>query len=326
MKNFTKRPLIIFLALISFSISNFTSAQSEYKPMLNEQATWNYDYLTECVMYTPYYLFHYSLLLEGDTIINGETYKKLIRPAWEFTLMTTSGGIEDCSWGGPATGYIGALRENEAERKVYYVSDGLNSESLLYDFNLEVGDTLLGYFNYEWLTNKTIDSVDSVLVGDQYHKRWTLYQPEGSATEMSDIQFIEGIGGVNGLVDPSPFFLLHSPVTTLICYNSGTGNVYPGDALPCALITDLPATSQTNYSIQVFPNPAMDSFTVLTSADLQNIPFEIQATDITGRVFFSQKTTSSNQLTINTSQWPAGIYILNIQSDKFNQSTKVIVN
>ncbi|MBK6397641.1 MAG: hypothetical protein IPF75_05100 [Bacteroidetes bacterium] len=47
---------------------------------------------------------------------------------------------------------------------------------MLYDFNLEVGDTVHGYLG-SWLFSNNLDTVtaiDSILVGNSYRKRWSI--------------------------------------------------------------------------------------------------------------------------------------------------------
>ena len=62
-------------------------------------------------------------VLEGDTVINGYTYKK---------VQTTTPYRSYCSY---------ALREED--RKVYVYVFNFNQEFLLYDFNAEVGDVVM---------------------------------------------------------------------------------------------------------------------------------------------------------------------------------------
>jgi len=88
----------------------------EYKPLLDDYNEWH---LTYC--YTGCYTDVYYT--DGDTIVDGMDYKVL--DGFHFISRTF------------------LLREELIERKVYlnFVQDTGNTEYLLYDFLLNVGDT-----------------------------------------------------------------------------------------------------------------------------------------------------------------------------------------
>ena len=119
-KHFIKLVLGFFLILFAL---NLNAQDYEYIPMVKPGVQiWTDDF----VYYTPegniYYLHRYALT-EEDTIIEGETYKKLyLFTGSEFDSLTAQ-----C---------IGGLRENE-QKQVFYkgVDAGYTTESgLICDF------------------------------------------------------------------------------------------------------------------------------------------------------------------------------------------------
>ena len=79
-----------------------------------------------------------------------------------------------------------------------------NIDTLLYDFNLKANDTLRGYLagrDYWFGSRLVIIEVDSVLIGNQYRKRWK-FSKGSSPTISPPGSIIEGIGNVNGLLEP----------------------------------------------------------------------------------------------------------------------------
>ena len=113
--------------------------------------------------------------IEGDSIVNDIVYKKL----WES---------DDCEIG--KTSLLALIRENIAEQKVYAYNEGV--EVLLYDFDVEVGDTIkvwnwlrqLKYLNssnthneeyrYSYLVVEDVDYIEDEVYGSL--KKITYYR------------------------------------------------------------------------------------------------------------------------------------------------------
>lgn len=132
----------------------------------------------------PFYNAGTNIYLLGkDTIINNEIYTSLVRYNSRDISETKS--------------YIGALRFTE-DRKVFFYYD--NIDYLLYDFDVQIGDTLeifSGIRNYKNTTTYThvITNIDTLIDGklqilsvaivnnDDYEKIW-----------------IEGVGSIDGIV------------------------------------------------------------------------------------------------------------------------------
>lgn len=321
-----------FTILISFLFSIYslsTSAQNSYEPLLDETAIWNFDRTIECEPYTPYYHFQYSLVLSGDTSINGVEYQKLVRPAWEFSKPDWfEGTVEDCNDSSrPATGYLGALREDVNNQKVYFIATEESEEMLLYDFTMETGDTLNSYYPV-WILNGDdpfiVESVDSVLINGSHHLRWNI-QYESMPDDAQRIQIIEGIGGLHGLIDPDPFFLIHSSVTELMCYSNADGDLYPSDAGPCNLITDIEEMMSSEDQIVVFPNPARDHLSLQLPENLNHPSAVIQISDLTGRMVWEQRNSVAPQIVISTTEWSPGLYLVRLSSKGLEYSEKFVV-
>lgn len=313
----------LFLLILFPFVLLETLAQEEYYPLLDTSAVWNYQRVMECEYYTPYYHFDYSLLLDEDTIINGVEYHQLKRPAFEFSTPNWFDGVvEDCGPNPIETGYIGALRENTMERRVYFLPAGDTEESLLYDFSLEEGDTLVGYFADILYEPTMVTLVDSILIGSTYCKRWVI-SVDGSDTDYS-IQYIESIGGLHGLVEPDPFFFMHGPITTLTCYSNGEGIIYPDGDESCMIITHVENEIAEEPAIDVFPNPANGSFTLSHTGAFNAENTFLRVLDIHGRVIKEQTMTGPETI-FDTESWPTGMYLLHVKSEEKEIATRVVV-
>ena len=182
-----KKTILLIISIIAYS---YLSA-NRYFPLINETSEWG-------ILYTSYpYEFQMAkttvdevYVITGDTAIDGKDYKKICLRTGTKT--------------NPVYYFRGAIREEN--RKVFYIGNGYNTytggsgpynapalknclftdanysdEILLYDFSAKAGDELMmGYFGH-----CKVLSVDSVLVGNSYRRRWRLNNND---------DIVEGIG------------------------------------------------------------------------------------------------------------------------------------
>jgi hypothetical protein len=159
--------------------------------------------------------------IEGDTLINGEYYANLT-VVQEHELEPGFFSPNPCPyWASVSTFYGGAIRESN--KRVFYFDPDLNSERVIYDFNLVEGDTVPDpnpIFSYEY--ERIIQSIDSVLIGGSYRKRYNL------SNLGSNSAIIEGIGSTHGLL-PN----LMSSISCeygLYCYAENSSSLFPEPA------------------------------------------------------------------------------------------------
>lgn len=76
--------------------------------------------------------------------------------------------------------------------------------------------------------------------------------------------------------------------------------------------TSIPETEE--LEIQVYPNPAIDLVTIRFSEDLKNRPLSLVVTDVMGRKMLSESNVNSSS-TIDVSQWPSGVYFIQMEQD-----------
>ena len=295
-----KKLLLIIIIFIALSSNGQTSI---YHPFPDSNAVWN----IQCSFYCwlpPYDIGgkSYSITFSNDTVIGSQSYHKLIIP---FDPPYTS-----ICGGGPAqlNVYKGAIRQDSSIKKVFIVPPTYNTEQLLYDFNMQVGDTVQGYIASCTIIVK---SIDSVLVGSSYRKRWLVGFP---ATSPFHIDFIEGIGSTYGLVElfPCP---TDQPDISINCFKQNGQSLYPSTTTNCELITSVNSIDKISNEINIFPNPSNGSFTI----DLDNAVIkEIKLYDLLGNIIFCKQT--NNQTKFNIDNLQRGVYILTL-IDKNNRTT-----
>ena len=147
--------------------------QKAYRPLVVEGKEWRYTKESDGQQDGKGYV---SLVIRGDTVINGTAYKKLL--------------FEDDG----ETTYWAAIREND--RKIDFISYGSDAVVHYYDFNLHYGDLI----EHNGSTYKLLDEQYVDVSGGQFHVMELWYEMSGGKYVSSDI-WIEGIGNLSGLLD-----------------------------------------------------------------------------------------------------------------------------
>lgn len=241
-----KKYLFIILTILAFNSKGQTSV---YHPMPDSAAVWNFQDNVYCSS-VFWYTNTYSITFSGDTIISNQAYHKLIKP-----FFTHFSNDTNCT-GGEMLGYLGAFRQDIIDKKVFFVPPYGSLEVLLYDFNMQVGDTVKGYIEQIAAQKDTVVSIDSILIGSDYRKRWNINQDYG-------ISFIEGLGSTFGLIEQSPAGLIGNFWSfSLICFQQNGQSLYPNSSSNCQLITSSNSVDNLSNQINIFPNPSEGLLTI----------------------------------------------------------------
>jgi hypothetical protein len=278
----------------------FAKAQtSVYHPFPESNAIWNID----CIAWpchnsnSPHEYFSYAII--GDTVINSFTYHK-----WYIPYVVYADNCDSTN----VAGYVGAFRNEIPSKKVYYINSGSNTEEVLYDFNITVGDTIKRCGINQPYTMKVFTE-DSVLVGGNYRKKWQAFSITGGS-----IDIIEGIGGT---LDPINYCgVIDLPENNLICF-SHNGNINYPNVSPCNIISTINSNVVELYAT-LSPNPFHFSTLLTLSKDFINAEFKIYNTF--GEQVRQQKIISQTT-TINRDGLSDGIYLFQMINNKGNLTT-----
>ncbi len=242
----------------------------------------------------------YVVEIVGDSVIGGLTYKHLIYHGVmsESPINPLPGVI--CNADYTFSNLYGFVRQ--AGKKVYSY-DLINSvDTLLYDFDLQVGDTLpLTIINSD--TAITVTAITNFQVGNETRSIFDLSTNLGVSEKL-----IEGIGhnkGFLGHMQPFEFF-----ESDLICYSRNDTTYYDNGVDVCDLNVGL-NEFQSKIEVDVYPNPTSD-FVTITSAHMGEIQsFEI--VDLLGAKCAIMVDFSSNEkAVVNLESLASGNYILQL--------------
>ena len=297
-----KKLLLFITVLITLSS---VAQKSVYYPFPESNAQWNMQ-LTLMGYPGPALMEFYSIIIPGDTLINGLPYHQLFIPYVVSSVKSTTTLTSD--------GYRGAIRQDVLNRKVYIIPPDANTEQLLYDFAMQVGDTVRGYIETNLTTKDVVVSIDSVLVGADYRKRWEI-------NSGYNIYFIEGVGSTYGLIEDSPGGVVDWADISTTCFSQNGNTLYPGTSVNCDLITSTESIGKKIDPVRVYPNPSNSSFTV--EFDKSISVQEIRLSDLFGKIIFQQQTSNLTKITIDNLQ--SGTYILTFIDKDNNTTNKKLV-
>lgn len=296
-----KKTLLLSILAYSFTLIGQTNT---YHPFPTSNAVWNFNVSANCLT-SGSTIENYSMVMSGDTTINNVIYKKLNTP-YVGRNMSGSCSVKN-------KGYQGAIREDVSNKLVYLIKPQETTEQILYDFNLQVGDSIKGVLDLGM--NDVVISIDSVLVGSNFRTRWNI-------NNCYTISIIEGIGSTYGLLEPSPGCITDFADFSLTCFQEGTQAAYPSSVSNCQTITSLNTNNLKNEPISVFPNPANGEIQLDFKGKKVK---EVLLFNILGEQIAVREVTNINFLKIDN--LPSGTVMV-VTVDEDNQRTyhKIIVN
>lgn len=201
-----------------------------------------------CLGFSSYPPHRYYFL--GDTIINNTVYAK----AYQMELITTYPPVNCPPFSVDTNSTVVQyyfLREDTLEKKVWRYDSYNDYEMLLYDFSLEIGDTL---YPHPWFPT-LIDTVYEITTTDGLVRKKFEFGPGGESG-----YYIEGIGGVAGIFS-DPFYIFETG-SWLMCVKDINGNIIMDIDGSCFDFITSTAETKRNPKINIFPNPFSESITI----------------------------------------------------------------
>jgi hypothetical protein len=272
-KMFMTRFNYLFLVMICAT----SLVAQDYVPF-PQSAEWNNVFIWQDGPTSPSIYFNEFILQDQDTIIAQYTYRKLFDQV------------------GSQLAYVGALRET-TDKRIFYYPKSDTTEHLLYQFGMQVGDTL--HIHRSGIVT-TVQTIDSVLVGTTYHKRYLMHS---LVTMFGPEYWIEGIGSTKGLLFPHDGFEFEN--MNWLCSFHSNGAIYQPDAPPfetyCTTSLD-PVAEKEN--LEIFPNPAHNFLYISEAANSTGY----QIYDAVGVNCTKKVSGQGNQLDVQALK--AGVYFL----------------
>ncbi|MFC1733849.1 T9SS type A sorting domain-containing protein [candidate division KSB1 bacterium] len=252
------------------------------------------------------YTERHQFTIFDDTLISGIDYKRLFITNYDSIALPVY--------------YIGALREDSIGRVFFIKSNSFqlsnlfnhsswhsdfndSTECILYDFTLQVGDTL-NTPNLAMIT-RIVMSIDSVSICGTFRKRINFYSFYDS--------WLEGIGSTKGFFFPALYefesgFKLH-------CYED-TGCFWLDPQTPDCFTVDMDDLVNETTGITLYPNPASDYINVRIDERYFKNDRELLLFNSLGQQVKKIKLLKNKDLhTVDISNFKNGIYCYRLSYD-----------
>ena len=238
------------LALLLMAGGATIQAQ-EWMSLLKDNSEWNILWQSTGVP-TPE-LITESLVISGDTLIDGELYKKVLRKLSSETQY----------WHGSLECDLYGIIKEEESGKVFYKPKEQEIEYLLYDFGMNVNDTAVMYWcqNPNCEVHVRIDSIATQHIAGAERRVFYVSSKDMFGDEWHWLNtWVEGIGAMEGLLYSCHIvnaggITLHE----LLCYHEDGELVWQNPTYNTCIIDPEGVQDNTEASgLQVYPNPARD--------------------------------------------------------------------
>ncbi|MCB9364829.1 MAG: T9SS type A sorting domain-containing protein [Flavobacteriales bacterium] len=249
----------------------------------------------------------------GDSIINNETWTKI-------------GSTQDSSLS--LVNYNNLGMTKVYQNYILFIEQGATSIDTIYNFNINIGDSILYNFNSSLPTYLYLDSIDSTLINGFYHKVFYFNNVDFPLCCSVKEVWIEGIGSLHG-----PLFPFYPKILEIESYNEGND-------LSCFTQDDISTWNHPDYNncyinivlnidqnslsknILFYPNPTKGFLTIDIRHIYKNI--NIKITNIVGQEVLTKTFSNTNKIPINIQEQEDGIYFIHIQCGSINTVLKII--
>ena len=292
---------LLFAVLVQFCLGQ------EYHKLVDTNKIWS-----TIILQQGNPIYSYFTKFSEDTIIGGENYKRIFKST-DSSLWT----------------HIGFVREDSLKR--IYFRDTLNSEGLVYDFDVNIGDTINFYnpFKPYYLYDSLIlvDSIYQVNIDGTLRNAIDIVV-SGDPFSYARETWIEGIGNTFGILEGG--YVLAGIVGydfRLLCFYENGTLLYQNPLYPyCYYPTNTNdyLDNKTKKEFIIYPNPAYNKIYVECDTKLENIYLEIY--NIWGQI--EKKLKINNEVIYLDESLKDGLYfcILKDESNNILAKTKLIIN
>lgn len=283
-----KTTIILLLLMGAVSLK-----AQDNNPLVEEGKRWNV--VHTYAPWPPINRVTNAYMVEGDTVVDGTTYKMLI---------TTQSEQYD-NW--DLWGLLRETNERQVLSRKYRWNHTFESETLLYDFSLEPGDSIC-YGESSCLLLLRIS--DTILDDGTVRKRYDFQYKENGYPTYEYETWIEGIGSELGLLHPGSLALVGGTYD-LLCYYEDEDLVWQNPNFNSCYVSTVGLDESEDVSfLSVYPNPATGIVSIKGESLRQAV-----VVNMLGQQVFSVHS-KDNELHIDMAKLPAGVYLINITDEE----------
>jgi hypothetical protein len=293
-----------------FLLLPIVALTQKYHPLIEINKSWDIGYYLGG---DPCFNSAERLLFTGDTsVINGIIYQKMT----VYPIAGTQG--TKCIYppfhiiNSPTYYTSRLIREDTATKKAYIYFSNTNKEWLLYDFSLNVGDTLSAY----GVGPIVLQSIVPVILRNGESRKKFCFKFSSDC----DSYYIEGIGGPNGLLET---IIPPAGESTTFCVKEDNEALLNGGwpysiGDPCG--TSL-AINENDHAVEnVIVNNSKTQISILIHEDY--LPASFKLIDCQGKILISREI-GNEQNVIPIEFLPPGLYCYILMNSYFVKTGKI---
>ena len=268
-------------------------------PLIDHTSTWYFQYtgaffdFTNCNQNFAYTITDFTYSIEGDTIINGNTYLKLFLERYDSSYCSNNTAIY---WTSTSSGFQDYIREDQNKLLIY--NEDINEDIVKHDYNtIEIGDTLS--------FNCIIGSIDTLFLLQQPYLRYNC--------DCNSEFLIQGIGTKRSLLSNLDCGIGIEGDTKNLCYSKNGFTIKIDTISNCVATGDASIYVSTNEPLlaseySIYPNPTSGEFIV--KLDDNSILKNYSVYTFEGREVLRSKVVNAREVVIDLSDAANGVYFL----------------
>ncbi|MEI8273538.1 MAG: T9SS type A sorting domain-containing protein, partial [Paludibacter sp.] len=272
-------------------------------------------YLTDNSCWTNLYNNKYQYFLNGDTTLNGKSYKKVFN-RYLFESSPGSGKILYNT-------YQGAIREENG--KIFALLNNrynISGEFLLYDFTVGLGDTIKSNISKDCgcqlAHSLVVTKIDTIILlnGEKRKKIHLDRSPD----------WIEGIGSVSSLFYDAFPLCTCLEIPHLTCFKQNDISLYNTDCPDnncCDLLAGVSERRADLKHSTLLPNPTKD-FALLQFTNQDMYCNSVEILNVLGKNVKTIQISNASEYKIDFSNYSAGIYYVLLRYKDKTESHKII--
>lgn len=311
-----KLSFIIFSLLLNSII--LIGQEAAYIPLLTEDKEW--DVLSWKSSSFIQDQGAIRMYLGGDTLIGNKAYNIILAKNWysiEYDFFAAPFGIRE------EERIVAFMREDTLEQKVYAISERYYSENeteeLIYDFSLTLGDSL---FWSEPQKNIVLDSIGLTYWSDDIQRRIFYFSDGDNLLWEGNNFYIEGIGGFAGILLPLQYQF--EAGSNLICVTNNAGSLYSGyyfsNNCNANILSSLEAIP-VKSSLNIYPNPFQEQLYI----DYPKGVKWVRVLDLNGTILFQKQVKNdAKEIRFDLENLSNGIYFIQGISEKESFIERII--
>ena len=301
LKHYVMKSILRIVSISLLGLLSFSSVLGQVNDYFLNNPVWKLTSVC-AVGYPCIQNDEYNYYVNGDTVINSLTYKKVFRKGWGYYQW----------FAGPPVGCSGSFSYIDSISYHFLRSDGKKifmklpqdtTDYLLYDFDLSIGDTLPVTWN-NYATDVTVTAIDSFYYGNGYRKLFSL------AGNTWAQYLIEGVGHSKGLFEP-----LNVPLEcgfNLDCFSLNDSSYFPVLGPTCELTIGIPKIDEV-ISHSISPNPFTSFATITFERTLNNAMISIY--NIYGEKVLSRSGIVDNKFIVERNNLSSGVYLFVVEQN-----------